>query len=502
MPEGPGRYRLGMSDDGDPFSNEIGGAAPARRRRLRVALVGGVVLALVAAVGGFLVLRDDGPSYPDAWDARIEPFVKIVEKERGLTFEHPVAVRFLSDKAFEKTVRADRSDLDKDDRESIEESTSLFRAFGLISGDVDLFDAFNDATGSGTLAYYSFEDRAITVRGKELSVAVHATLVHELTHALQDQRFGISDRMEDLGKKAEDGEPTTRANALQAIVEGDAERVADLYRASLDADELAELEKAEGADTDQAMKEYEDLPQVVVALLGAPYALGQALAETVAAEDTADLDKLLKDPPPDDSVLIDPLKALGDIEDPVDLDIPSLDKGEKKVDSGQIGALMTYLMLAERIPLREALTTADAWSGDAYVGFERDGVVCARVDYAAPESAAATQLVSAFEQWIAAAPGSTATIDRHGTRVTFESCDPGTSAELTNDAATDALSLVASRSYVGSSIIQSGGTAKVAACFSRKVVDEYSVEQLQDPEFGADDPAVTARIQELALGCR
>ena len=57
-----------------------------------------------------------------------------------------------------------------------EHFTGLMRAFGLIKGDVDLFDAFNDFSSGGTLAYYSTEDKTITVRGQRLTPAVRATL--------------------------------------------------------------------------------------------------------------------------------------------------------------------------------------------------------------------------------------------------------------------------------------------------------------------------------------
>ena len=471
-------------------------------RRLRLAIAAGVAILLITCVGAFFMLRGDGRSHPDQWDARIEPFVKIVEDQRGLTFDHPVAVRFLEPDAFEKDLRTDTSDLDKDEREEIAQFTSLFRAFGLISGDVDLFDAINDASGTGTLAYYSFEDRAITVRGKKLTRASHAILVHELTHALQDQRFDIADRLEDLGKKVEDGEATTAADALQAIVEGDAERVADLYRASLDADERQALEEAETADTADAQAKLDKIPKIVTTLFGAPYVLGQAVTEAVAAGDQDDLDDLFDDPPRDDSVLLDPLKAIDRAGDAETFDIPSLEKGEKKIDSGQIGSLVTYLMLAERIALPEALAAADSWVGDAYVGFERDGVVCARVEYEAGTDEAAMRLTSAFDDWIAAEKGSTARIDRDGSRSTFESCDPGTSAELTNDASTDALTLVATRASLGATLVKSGASVEIADCLSRSLVDEYPVTDLTDPKFGADDPAVTKRIQELAADCR
>ncbi|MEJ7634818.1 hypothetical protein [Aeromicrobium sp.] len=474
---------------------------PRQRRALRVVIAAIVVLGLVAGTGAFFLRSDDATSYPDQWDARIKPYVDIVEEERGLTFKHPVKVRFLDKDAFEKTVRTDKKDLDKDEREDIRETESLFRAFGLISGDVDLFDAFNDASGSGTLAYYSFDNRSITVRGTKLALASRATLVHELTHALQDQRFDIADRLKKLGKRAEDGAPTTEPDALRAIVEGDAERVANLYRMSLTKKKRKAMQKAEAADSGDSLEEMKGIPKVVLTLLGAPYALGQAVTEAVAAQDADDVDGLFENPPPDDSVLLDPLKALGDMGDAVDVKIPTVGSGEKKFDSGQVGALVTYLILAERIPLKEALTATDTWTGDAYLGFKRDDVVCARVSYAT-ESGSAALLTTAFEDWIDAAPGSTATVERSGNQVIFESCDPGKDAELTNDASTKALELVATRGYVGAGIIQAGAPAPVARCFARRMIEEYSVADLTDPRFGADDPEFAKRIQGFAADCR
>ena len=478
---------------------------PRRKRRLLMALSVAVALVVAAGTGAFLILRgddDEKHSYPKEWDERIKPYVEIVEDKRGLEFKHPVKVRFLDNKAFEKTVRADEEDLDKDDRREIQEDTSLFRAFGLISGDVDLFKAFNDAHGSGTLAYYSFDDQAITVRGKKLTLASHATLVHELTHALQDQHFNISDRSRKFAKKAADGKPTTEGDALRAIVEGDAERVAGRYRASLSAKERQALDKAESADTDDSREELKGVPKVVTTLMGAPYALGQALTEIIAAKDYRDIDALLENPPPDDSVLLDPLKALGDLDDSVKVKIPTLADGEKKFDTGQMGSLVTYLMLAERIPLRDALAAADTWKGDAYLGFRRKGVVCARVDYATASDKKAARLMSAFEDWIAAQPGSSATISRNGDRVTFESCDPGKGAKLTNDASEDALELAAARAYLGVSVIKAGGSTKAARCFTNRIIDEFSVDDLNDPEFGKDNPAAVRRVQDIVADCR
>ena len=492
-----------MSDDVSALSAEsgpTGDATPLRKRRLRLALILVVALALIAGAGWYFLLRDDdGSSHPKKWDPRIKPYVDIVEEERGLEFDHPVKVRFLDKAAFEKTVRTNEKDLDKEDRQEIKESTSLFRAFGLISGDVDLFEAFNDASGAGTLAYYSFDDRSITVRGTKLTLASRATLVHELTHALQDQKFKISDRSEELGKQAEAGKPTTAGEAFDAIVEGDANRVADRYRTSLSQKEQQALEKAESADTDESDDELKKVPKIVTTLMSAPYALGQAVTEAVAEDE---VDELFENPPPDDAVLLDPLKALGGFSRPTPVKVPKLKSGEKKFDSGQVGSVVTYLMLAERIPLLEALAAADTWKGDAYLGFKRNDVLCARVDYATGSGQAATRLSSAFEDWIEADPDSSATVSRHGKRVAFESCDPGKRAKLTNDASEKALELVATRGYLGVSILRGGAPEKAARCFADRLINEFSIAELSDPEFGRNDSKLVKRVQGYAAECR
>jgi hypothetical protein len=424
-----------------------------------------------------------------------------VEKERGLTFLHPVTVKFLEPAAFEKWGRTDAGDLDAHDREQIKQVTAVLRALGLLDGDVDLFKAFNDATGSGTLAYYSFDDQTITVKGKKLVLAARATLVHELTHALQDQRFGIGDREERLQKEAEDGAPTTASDAFDALVEGDAQRVADLYRHSLSDQDQTALAKAEDADQSDDLDQLKDVPKFVLTLIGAPYTLGQAMTEAVVADDAGAIDDLFRHPPTNDSVLLDPLRAI-DPTDARDVSVPATAAGEKKVDSGQVGALTTYLMLAQRLPLRDALAAADGWDGDAYLAFTRGGNTCVRVSYAGDTSAGTQRLRDALQRWIGAEAGTPATVADDGDHVRFESCDPGTGVKQRRDVSEDALQLIATRAYLGSGLLEAGAPADVSRCFAREMIREYSVADLTDPTYGKNDPKVRAHVQQIVRDCR
>ncbi len=463
-----------------------------------VALVGAVVVTFV--VLGELRSDDDEPDYPSAWDPRVTTYVEIVEKERGLDFKHPVEVRFLSKEAFTEEVTADEGDLDEKDREEIEQTTGLLRAIGLITGDVDLFEAFNDASGGGTLAFYSFEDRAITIRGTELTPASRATLVHELTHALQDQHFGIGDRLEELREK---DAANTEESVLDAIIEGDAERVAMLYRESLDDEEREELEKSEADQKDEATADLEDVPKAVLTIISSPYALGQSLTEMVA-EDGGNkaLDELYRNTPTHEAALYDPFQVLADDLDVFQVPTPEVRDDEEEVDSGEFGALTWYFMLAERIPLSQAVDVVDGWGGDSYLSYEKAGVTCVRAAYQGDTEADTTRMLAALRTWVAAAPGSPAEVTSEDARVLFESCDPGKESKVGKDASIDALTLISIRNQIGSELLTAGAPPKLAGCVAGKIIREYSVTQLTDPKFGANDADVTRKIQQFALACR
>jgi hypothetical protein len=478
----------GDGEDGDARS----------RRRWPLLLGVGLVLAAVAGGAAFsLIEEDDGIEYPDEWAAEVLPFVEIVEDERGLEFDTPVYVDFLPEDEFRAEVTADESDLTEEDKESIEQSTGLLRALGLIQGEVDLFAASNELSGDGVVGFYSFEDKRIRMRGEELTPARKATLVHELTHALQDQHFDLKART-DAYEEAEDD---AGATAFDAIVEGDGLRVETAYTDTLSGEDTAALDEELQAELAEFESGSDDIPTVLQTFFGAPYTLGEAML-TMALETDGNraVDDLFEDPPTNEEHLYDPWTLLLDGDEAREVTEPKVTDGEE-FDRGDFGALGWFLVLAERLDLVTALDATDGWGGDSYVGYERDGTTCARLVYQADTADDLDEMESALTAWIAAAPNGDASVERNGPELVFESCDPGAEAAVGNDASAEALGLALSRSYFGIGVLQSGATEEQARCFGDALVHAFTLDELNDPEFGADDPTVQQTVQDIAFGC-
>jgi hypothetical protein len=464
-------------------------------------LAAGVVLTLIASlvgVAGLVLSQGDAEDSVAAWPAEIRPFVEFVEDERGLQFKHPVPVDFLPPEEFRKEVTTDESTLTAHDRQEIRETEGLFRALGLLDRKTDLFKATNDLSGAGTIGYYSNEDKLIRVRGDGLTPAAKVTLVHELTHALQDQYFDLSARMKEL----QESDDSSAASAYRALVEGDAVRIENAYRSSLTDDERAAVEDEEAVSNSDYSKEVADIPQILQTLMASPYALGQAMLAVATAVDGNDaVDALFRNPPTTDEQLLDPWTVVHGRDEAVDVGEVKVADDEKEFDSGSFGALTWYLMLSERVPLVESLDAVDGWAGDAYVGFKRDGTTCVRVRYRGETSRDGTEMETALDDWTSAAPVSGASVKVIGSDLLFESCDRGAAAHVGTDSSGRALGLVLTRTYLSISVFQGSGDEQGARCVADKAVHEFTPRQISDPRFAVDNPEVRQRIGAIALSC-
>ncbi|HKY17283.1 MAG TPA: hypothetical protein VJM33_20325, partial [Microthrixaceae bacterium] len=142
-----------------------------------------VALGLVVVVGGAAALAsDDGLQYPDEWDPRVEELAAITEDLRGLDFEHPVSIYFLTEDEYrDLATAADQGEPSEAEREEAAKQVAMMRAIGVVEGEFDLLESSDAIADSGTLAYYDPITDVINVRGDELTAGLRVTLVHELT---------------------------------------------------------------------------------------------------------------------------------------------------------------------------------------------------------------------------------------------------------------------------------------------------------------------------------
>jgi hypothetical protein len=475
-----------------------------------------VAAAVVLALGGvlaFVVIHGSAGStpvaapprqqhFPKKWDRRITPYAKIASRERRLDYQHPVAVRFLSTAAFNKSLRAEDAPQTKKDRQAARQSLAILRALGLVSGQPDLNAASRSFGDTAILAYYSFRTRSITVRGTKITAAMKSTLVHELTHVLQDQNFNVGDELKRLQARQKATHQGDAASVLDAVVEGDAERVEGLYRNSLPARQRRALDASQAAEARAARRQIAKLPKVVTTFLTSPYTLGIGLVRTADEDGGNDaVDKLLQFPPDHTSALIDPLRAITDSTGGATVAAPTLGAGEKKFDAGEFGALTWYLMLSSHLPAKQALAAADGWAGDAYVGFHRGGTTCARIAFAGRNAADDSLMLGALHTWVGRARGTHAQVTSAHGRITFESCDPGRHVRAGNDSSDQAIALVSVRTQIVDALLHSQSGIATARCLSDKLVQTFTLTQLEDPTFGSNDPAITARIGGFARAC-
>jgi hypothetical protein len=467
---------------------------PSPRERILGRLL---AIAIVVVVGGlgvaYLALRG-GDDHPGKWDPRVAELVEFVVRERELDFDHPVEVEFVDRKEFEQELSADHSELTAEEREEIEDYEAMYRAVGLIDADVDLLDSVSDIQSSGTLAYYSFDDEKIRVRGTELTPAVRITIAHELTHVLQDQHFDIGriqTEADDEDRRDQQGD------VLRGLAEGDADRIGEAYREGLSDEDREAADEEEAADIEAF--DDEEHPAVLTALFAAPYALGHELVSLVIADDgVTGLDDLFLDPPRFDLTLLDPLSHLLG-EDGDELRRPALSKGEQRIDDGGFGALTLYLMLAQRLDAKRALDAASAWSGDAYVAYRTGERVCVRATFTGENVAGKDLLVAALSEWAGPARD-VAQVLELGETVTLNACDAGDAAPAARDIDVEGLfTLPVTRAQIGQSVLSVGGNARVARCYSDRVIDAFTVEQLQAEEL---TPADEERLEAIGASCR
>ncbi len=438
-------------------------------------LVGLVIVAVFGAgvVAAVTKTGDAGPDHPNSWDPRVEALAAFVEQARDLDFDHPVHVDFLSPAEYTEAATTGEDGLDEADRAELDRFAGELRALGVASGELDLFTVYNQVVDAGTLAFYDPADKRVRVRGTAVTVGLEVTIVHELTHALQDQHF-------DVERLYDDDLDSSASTALRGLIEGDATRIEEAYireeltvaeQDDYDEEYAGELETSEGATG--------DVPDFVSATFAAPYLLGQPLVVMLANQGgNAALDDAFRDPPDTEEHLFDPASFLAE-EGGEELDL-ALDDDLDPFDEGPFGSPTWYLVLAERIDPKVALDATLGWAGDRYAVYERDGRTCITAAFAGDSVEDEAAMAAALVEWAGAVPGGQAEATEIDGHPGFVACDPGPALDLELTGRSErSLFLPSLWGYLvadAARVLDADG----ARCYATRVIDAVAYEDVVD----------------------
>ncbi|HET7721105.1 MAG TPA: hypothetical protein VFK43_14150 [Acidimicrobiales bacterium] len=372
----------------------------ARLRPVQAVLAVVILVTFVAGVRGAVrVHTERGDRLDPSTAAVIAELQAFVEVTRGLRFREPVDVSVVSDAAFRRFLSGGKPA----DRADVEVTNGVLRALGLLAA-TDTQGPSGELDPDTVAGFYDTETKELVVRGTQLTPFVRQVLVHELTHALDDQYFDLDPALVD----------DEAAMAFEALVEGDAVVVEGRYLASLPEAERRAAAAEEDATFGDAGRR---IPGIVAELGAFPYRDGPRLvAALLAAGGPGRLDAAFRSPPVSSAEVLHPERFL---DGPGRATVPPVRAEGRVIDHGVLGEVILRLVLAGSLPRDRAAVAAAGWAGDSYVAWSAGGRTCLRATVVMDNAAEVAELVAGLRQWAGA------TVDPATTRppaVTFTRC--------------------------------------------------------------------------------
>lgn len=293
-----------------------------------------------------------------------------VEKLRGLKFLKPVVYDVVSRKEiraiFSKALEEDNSEAD------FVHIGRAWNRLGLLPDNTPLRQTLLDLLSDQVAAFYNhhehklfmFEDSSLDRPNDRMLLA------HELTHALQDQHFGLAS----LPIALKDNDD--RALAALAVIEGDATAVMSDFMAS-NVSLRVLLDTATSVMTPQIMQ-LQKTPRILRERLIFPYLHGREFcAAVVEARGQRGVDACYKRVPSSTAQILHSEKYLAKSpEEPLAVTWPEVAfEGRRPASDNVIGEAGIRCLVTEWSTADAAQKAAAGWRGDRYLSYEDDTLV-------------------------------------------------------------------------------------------------------------------------------
>ena len=297
---------------------------------------------------------------------------------RGLEFEREVEMRWVGRDQLPELLREVAGDDLEPSR--VADARDSYVALGVLGPDVDLAKEMLALYESQVAGLYSPKRKTLFVsdemRGPLKSILLGPVVVHELTHALQDQHFpdtvhllvdldGEDDVVQALSGTVEGDASITMVGAMPGGATNETVEVAEQLRDTM----LAELAKPDS--------DFGRAPRLLGVGLVFPYAYGTvAAARRFEAQGNAGLNAMLRDPPLSTVQVLHPSLAASIEFIRLPLDELRADPATAQCVQGRanVAGALTMRVLFEATHKGDALEKlVSAWRGDRYVRLDCGG---------------------------------------------------------------------------------------------------------------------------------
>jgi len=330
--------------------------------------------------------EDPPPRAIDAtseFDAFVSEAIAFVEATRGRRFVHDPVVTVLSEAQFVARIRADLSAGFEEEPDDVDMFNAIYRSTGLIGVNDSIDDVYRQFGEAGILGFYDpLTDELVVRQRDELSLLTKSTIVHELTHAFDDQHF-------ELDRPHYEDRADEVAWGFRAVAEGSASWVEAEWESTLTASDQNALLREEQDFGDPGIFDQFQFSFLLLEL--SPYQYGEPFVDhLVAGGGTDALDEALEDPPITSEQVIDPTRY--DVgEGPIDLAPPPAD-GD--IEFSGIGGQV----LIDSMFMGNGVNRGFEWGGDLLVVWTADSLSCLRWDIQA-ENGSTSHVIDDFEAW-------------------------------------------------------------------------------------------------------
>jgi Zn-dependent peptidase ImmA (M78 family) len=322
---------------------------------------------------------------------------KDLEALRGLKFDKEVLVEYQSDEDFRKYMQ-EKIDASYP-KEKADADVALLSAVGLLEQGYDIRKEMISAMSSQALAYYEPAKGTFFVLKTQMPLEMLApTVLHELQHALQDQKYDLAKSMEKFDDPNFDREDMSLG--YRFLMEGEATYLMTKYaldkqgqgamlgqalmmQANMGRQQMSQMERMQaqmmgekGKSMIAALDARDKLPNYIYHMMLDPYMKGALFVHKLIEKGGfAEVDSAFKNLPTTSEQVLHPEKCI-DRDEPVLLELPDLSaqlgEGAKLLAKNTLGELNMRVVFTE-LGVGAQEKACAGWDGDRIHAYSLPG---------------------------------------------------------------------------------------------------------------------------------